>query len=270
MLFKKQAWILGAVCLLLSACELVEFEYSPNQVFDKNTPRNINIQNMARLSARQHDDTLRFVFTGDSQRYYDEAEALVKKVNSIPGVDFLVLAGDISDFGLRQEFEWIVEIFNGLQVPYLAAIGNHDLVAKGGEVYDHVFGPRNFSIVCDSVKLVFHDSNGREYGFNQTAPNMGWLQAQFKPEPGVKYYLPVSHVPPYDVDFDPALVKPYTKLLAETPGVIASLHGHLHQTSDWYPFDKSTRYINSNSVEKRSFILFDFVNGKLIKRMVSY
>src|SRR5687767_6347545 len=105
---QKRYNILFVLPLLTMVCGCEKFEPSPNQIFNEDSPQHINERQIQRLlSNRDGDDTIRVIFTGDSQRYYDEAELLVNKANSIPNIDFLILAGDLSDFGLRKEFEWI-------------------------------------------------------------------------------------------------------------------------------------------------------------------
>lgn len=255
--------------LILSGCE--KFESSPNQVFSDNTPRNLNAYNISRLvSQTEQDDTLRIVFTGDSQRYYDEAEPLVKKVNSLKDVDFMIIAGDLTDFGLRQEFEWINDIFSGLHIPYISAIGNHDVIGNGKKTFEYMFGPTDFSFVFKHTKFIFHNTNSREYNFNGNVPNISWLAQQCTPEPGVKYVIPVSHVQPYDGDFDRNLEQSYAQTLRKTSGLLLSLHGHHHHTTDHYPYEDNVRYLNSNAVDKRAFLLLEIYNGEVHKTLVGY
>ena len=70
--------------------------------------------------------TIRFITMGDSQRWYDETEDFVKEVNKRDDIDFVIHGGDMSDFGLTKEFLWQRDIMNGLKVPYVVLIGNHD------------------------------------------------------------------------------------------------------------------------------------------------
>ena len=68
---------------------------------------------------------------GDSQRWYDETEDFVKEINKRNDIDFVIHGGDMSDFGLTKEFLWQRDIMNGLNVPYVALIGNHDCLGTG-------------------------------------------------------------------------------------------------------------------------------------------
>lgn len=141
-----------AIAFFLSCGKL---EYSPNQKFDKNTPRNINAENLRRIISNPGDDTIRFVLSGDSQNAYDDLSTFVNKVNATPGIDFVILNGDISDFGLLQEFKWIESYYSNLTVPYIAVIGNHDHAANGVDIYKRMYSEDlDFSFIYKEVKFV--------------------------------------------------------------------------------------------------------------------
>src|SRR4051812_34652273 len=102
--------ILFILACLCSACN--KFEYSPYQSkTTEDMPGNVNAVNLAKLMAASgnSDDTVTIAFTGDCQRFYDRLDGLVKKVNTIPNIDFLIMAGDIADFGVLKEYLWINE-----------------------------------------------------------------------------------------------------------------------------------------------------------------
>lgn len=78
------------------------FEYHPYDTRLDKKYKNINAKNLEELTAKdRHSDTVRFVFMGDSQRWYDETEDFVKHVNRRNDMDFVVHGGDISDFGMK-------------------------------------------------------------------------------------------------------------------------------------------------------------------------
>ncbi len=63
---------------------------------------------------------------GDTQRFYDDVEDFVARANQ-EDFDFVLMDGDISDFGINDEFSWIYDIMKHLKKPYVSVIGNHDL-----------------------------------------------------------------------------------------------------------------------------------------------
>jgi 3',5'-cyclic-AMP phosphodiesterase len=252
---------------LLYGCHT--FEYSPNQVFDKTSGVGLNAQNIRLLNAQPTDDTITIAFVGDSQRFYDELEDFIDTVNAIPAIDFVLLAGDISDFGLLAEFKLVHERLSKLNKPYIGVVGNHDVLAKGEEVFERMFGPLNFTFTYDSVKFIAHNTNGKEYTTGNV-PDMHWLREAFVHNDSVRYLIAVSHVPPFSQDFDPALVTPYVMLFQETRGFLVSLHGHIHAHKDGYPYNDGIRYMTSHSFDQKSFVLLQITSGKIDKRIIDY
>jgi 3',5'-cyclic-AMP phosphodiesterase len=257
--------VLLFLTFVLSNCT----EYSPNQVFDNNSPKDINQKNIQKILATPDNDTLTIAFIGDSQRFYDEVELFVDKVNEFKDVDFVIIAGDISDFGLLAEFEWITTRLDKLNVPYIGVIGNHDVIANGEQVFERMFGPLNYSFVYDSVKFIVHNTNSREY-LGQNVPDLNWLSTELAPSPSVKHFIAVSHVPPFNGDFNKDLEVPYSQQFRDTPGFLLSLHGHIHNHTDGYPYEDGIRYITSHFFPQRKFVKLEVHHGQVTKTLIDY
>jgi len=254
--------------VFFSSCE--KFEFSPYQDEKANMPHNLNQTNINKLLANTaDDDTVTIIYAGDSQRFYDDLEDLVEEVNGTPNVDFFILCGDIADFGVLQEYIWINDQLKKLRIPYICVIGNHDLSADNGNVFTKVFGEKNFSFTYKKYKFLFHDTNGREYNFNGKVPDVPWLQNQLNDE-DPDWFIGVSHVPPYDVDFDPAVEEPYRRLWASDPRFLVSLHGHMHSADDNEFYGDGVRYMVCNAINDKEATLVKFYNGKLIKQTIAY
>lgn len=255
--------------MIMTGCE--KMEYSPNQAFSESSEKDLNRKNIERLIATpNNDDTIRIAFIGDTQRFYDECELFVNAVNNMAGVDMVIIAGDISQYGLLREFEWINGIFSRLKMPYISIIGNHDMVGNGMEIYKHTFGPMDFTFVYDSVKFVCHNTNSREYAFNGSVPDIAWLGREAITGPEIKRVLPVSHVPPYHADFDPNLEAIYARTIRSSEKTTLSLHGHVHYSQDFYPYDDGVRYINGYAMDHRAFIMIDIVGAEARVSFKSY
>ena len=253
----RGCWRLVPIAALLSltGCDLLEFSPNDHRVPEEFT--DLTAKNLAKLAARPlpAGDTLRFVFTGDSQQFYDEAEGLVASVNQQPGISFLVVAGDISDFGLAREMRWVDEKLRRLTVPYVTVIGNHDLVGNGRPTYQHIFGAFNYSFVYGNTKFIMADTNGREYNFDGTAPDMGWLRPQLANLDGARRQVVISHVPPTNDDFDPALRAPYVQALREAKGLVFAMNGHNHSYSITQPYNDGVTYVNSDAFSERHYMV---------------
>ncbi|MEJ5995204.1 metallophosphoesterase [Pedobacter sp. Du54] len=246
-------------------------EYSPNQKFNRSTATAVNSREISELPSKPAGTTIRIAVSGDTQRNYKESEDFVTLINARKDIDFVVLNGDISDFGLLLEFDGIYKIYDKLNVPFISVIGNHDLVANGSDVYKHMFGDLNFTFNYAGIKFVCHDTNGREYDFNGTTPNMAWLRNNLKLENGVDRLLAFSHVPPTDGDFDPKLTTPYQDLLNQTPGMIASIHSHQHQPEiTKYQNGKGIPFIITNAIVNRAFTLITITNGQIAAEEIKF
>jgi len=245
----------------LASCN--HFEFSPNQTFDKLSLKDVNATNLKRLGNGADDDTVTFVLTGDSQKSRDETVQFCQAVNAIKGIDFVVLDGDITEFGVLKEMLWISRTLEDLNPPYVAVIGNHDETARGRETFQHMFGELNYSFVYGGIKFVCHDSNSREYNFNGQVPNIPWLKNELEPSPAVKGFVAISHVPVNSEDFDSNLVKDYTGTFARTPGFLASLNAHAHNYDLYYPDHSGIPYVITSAMANKEFLVVKIVNNKI-------
>ncbi|GAA4359158.1 metallophosphoesterase [Hymenobacter saemangeumensis] len=247
--------LLGLALLSSTSCDLLEFSPNDHRVPEEFTK--LTEKNLARLLAQPlpEGDTLRFVFTGDSQQFYDEAEAMVSSVNQQPGIQFMLVAGDISDFGLAREMRWVDEKLRRLKVPYLTVVGNHDMVGNGREAYQHIFGALNYTFVYGGTKFILIDTNSREYNFDGSVPNVPWLQAQLNDVEGALRQVVVCHVPPGNEDFDANLQPAFCQALSRTPNVAFALNGHNHSYRIGQPFNDGVTYINSDAFSERSYMV---------------
>jgi 3',5'-cyclic AMP phosphodiesterase CpdA len=241
---------------LLAGCELIE--YSPDETRTTEAYHDLTRKNLEALAARPNPsggDTLRFVFTGDSQRDYAQAEDLVKSVNKQRNIAFVVVAGDVSDFGLIREFRWMHDKLKKLQVPYLTVIGNHDQAANGRRNYEQVYGALNYSFSYAGTQFVLLDTNGREYNFNGRVPDVPWMARQLANPGGSTRQVVICHVPPMDVDFDSELVYPYVQALHEAPNVVMQLNGHRHGHRELFHYGERIPFINSYSFVKQKYLI---------------
>lgn len=151
--------------LLLTGCGMID--YHPYDVRISGET-DVNAHNIEQIEADcKGKKTIRFVTMGDSQRWYDETEDFVKAINKRNDIDFVIHGGDMSDFGVTKEFLWQRDIMNGLSVPYVTLIGNHDCLGTGAETYKAIFGPTNFSFIAGDVKFVCLNTNALEYDYSR-------------------------------------------------------------------------------------------------------
>lgn len=252
------------IIFFLPGCEDV-FQYSPNQVRLKEEERNLNAKNIEKISeARISGSDFKFALIGDTQRFYDDAEDFVSHINQRDNIAFILLAGDISDFGQEKEFKWVHRMLNNLKAPYIAVIGNHDMLANGTKVYEQMYGPLNFAFTCNNYKFICLNTNSREAGLDGSVPDMEWLKRQLNDTAGVAGIFTVSHIPPFDGDFDKNLEAAYTEALAGNGKVKMSLHGHQHKYKYFKPYADSISYLVAGGMAKRNYAIIS-IKGEAVE-----
>lgn len=226
-------------------------KYSPYEVIVDPHDRDINAKNVSRiLSMDQSNDTITFIFIGDTQRYYEESIDFVESINLRNDIDFVAISGDLTDFGLLDEFHGIAKIFGGLKVPYITAVGNHDLIYNGRLVYEEMYGPLDYVFTFKRMKFIVLNTNSREFGFNGSVPNIPWLNFHLSDTSNYTNAIVIEHVPPNNADFDPNLEMPYATTLAKWEKTLLSMNGHNHDQSVGRPYSDGVTYFNSYSVGK--------------------
>ena len=247
--------------MLLASCKDL-FQYSPNEVRLEEAEKNLNEKNISKLKSKSTGEPIKFIVTGDSQRFYEELDAFVDHVNRLDDISFVLLNGDISDFGLNREFKWVNDRLSRLKVPYITIIGNHDMLANGRLIYNQMFGPENFSFQIGSSKFICLNSNSEEVGFDGSLPNMSWLDSELGHCQEQKNVFVFSHVPPFSAAFDQNLKESYHEAIQNSGKVRLSIHGHQHSFTISRPYGESIDYLVVGSMEKRNYGLVTVTDDK--------
>ena len=237
-----------------SSCEKA-FTYNANEIRIEEKDRNQNTKNLERLQSKEQNDSFRFVVISDCQRFYEEMDEFVGKINRYPDISFVILNGDITDFGLRSEYLWISQRLQKLSFPFLVVIGNHDMLGNGRELYKQMFGPENFGFSYSGYKFIALNSNSQEVGHNGSLPDTTWLKQQLAATPSQQKIFILSHLAPFSGDFDRPLEQPYVRMLANNGNVIYSIHGHEGISYLGQPYGPPVNYLVVNTIKERSFVL---------------
>lgn len=110
----------------------------------------------------------RFVVLTDvhvGSRPVELAQAAIADINAIDP-EFVVIPGDFTEDGEPEQFALAKEIFDGLNCPYYAVLGNHDAVQRstrlgtGTKFYEETFGfpAQDFIIYCGELQVALVDS----------------------------------------------------------------------------------------------------------------
>lgn len=249
---KHRKLIITLLALILFSCD--KFEYSHYQISPNDEYRNINQRNIARF-INTNTDTIRIAVIGDSQRFYNSTNEIITKINNIPNINFVIHTGDLIDFGLQREYMWMHELLSEINYPYVAVVGNHDLIGNGGEIYNLMYGEFNFSFTYNDNKFIYLNTNGREFGFESNVPNISWLDIELSDTSNYNHAIIVNHVPPNSVDFNSDLEDDYVAILGKYGKVILSINGHNHDFGFSEPYNDGIPYLNSYSTSKEKFVI---------------
>ena len=219
--------LLSFLCLFMGGCDMID--YHPYDVRISGET-DVNAHNIAEIEQKcKGKTTIKFVTMGDSQRWYDETLDFVGEINKRDDIDFLIHGGDMSDFGVTDEFLWQRDIMNKLHVPYVTLIGNHDCLGTGEETYRAVFGDPNFSFIAGRIKFVCLNTNAMEFDYSRPIPDFTFLENEITDRKDEFDKTVVSmHVRPYADQFNNNVARVFHRYVTEIPGKQYCTAAHEH------------------------------------------
>lgn len=106
---------------------------------------------LALMPARAATEDFRFVLLSDthvgSTTGEEDLRAAVRDINAMTNVEFVILSGDVTEYGSRAFLQLAKEILSGLGVPWHVVPGNHDMKwsESGGTDFTRSFGGERFN-----------------------------------------------------------------------------------------------------------------------------
>lgn len=241
--------------MILYGCDLIDYHQLDGRVkTDIPLLNQINIDEIVKITESK--DTVRFVFMGDTHRNDKETEAFVKHVNSKKNIDFVIHAGDISDFGLKNEYELTQRLMSNLNYPYIVLLGNHDIIAHGDLIYKKVFGPENFSFIVGDTKFICVNTNALEYKNPPNIPDIQFINDELERGEALRTIF-VMHSPPCgDQFYNENDYQEFESTIQKFPNLLCCLYGHNHQFKESELFNDGVVYYGCDNIQKRSYLLF--------------
>lgn len=201
---------------------------------------------------------LKVAVISDSQRWYDELEDAIEDINSRDDIDFVLHAGDVADFGLRDEFEIQRDMLQKLERPSVCLIGNHDCLATGEYVFQEVFGELNFAFTAAGVRFICLNTNALEFDIREPVPNFEFLDEQIRlsPDGGATRSVVVMHAQPYSDQFNNNVATIFQHYLHRFPDLLFCVHGHGHSFREVDIFGDGIVYYQTDCVGHRGYLIF--------------
>lgn len=239
--------------LFVASCNFVQ--YHPYELAE-HTPQNLTEVNIRKIEKSCADvDTIRIAFISDTQRQYDLTLKAVDYINGLSNIDFIVHGGDITDFGLMDEFDWMTNLLCKLNQPFVSVIGNHDFLGVAEHNYNRIYGDYNWSFNAGHVHFVGLNTNCRELEYAIPVPDFGFLQKDIARVDSINHISPdslthtvfVMHARPGDDQFNNNVVIPFLHYIQRYPGTSDnSPKFAAHELAD-LNLDEDDRLVMTNS-----------------------
>ena len=241
--------------LTFTSCDW--FEYHP---YDGrlNGQLNNNERGIRRIEeALKGKNSFRFAFLSDTQRWYDDTKDCVDNINTQKDIDFVVHGGDLTDFGLTNEFLWQRDILQHLNVPYVALLGNHDILANGIEIFRNVWGKENFSFIAGTTKFVCLDTNALESDYSRPIPDFNFIRSENDPtNTKHKNTIVAMHARPKSEQFDNNVADIFQEEIKKYPNLLFCINGHDHNMYQDDLFNDGVIYYEVANIKKRQYYIF--------------
>jgi hypothetical protein len=156
---------------------------------------NWNEKEISKIKVANVDDFAFAVF-GDNKGNYSIFKPLLYDIAQNSEMVFAIDVGDLVDRGTRRAYRrFLKQVEENVEIPFLTAIGNHDLNNGSDNNYREIFGPTYYAFQVGKNYFIVLDAT-TESGFDRG--ELQWLQNELKKAQPFKNRFIFMHVPPFD------------------------------------------------------------------------
>ena len=184
-------------------------------------------------------DSFQFAWLSDthvgSTTGEEDLRASVRDINSQTNLSFVIISGDVTEYGSREQLQLAKEILDELKIPSHVVPGNHDTKwsESGGTDFPRIWKEDRFVFEYGGFRFIgLHEGPLMKMGDGHWAPqDVRWLEGMLKSMPDSNQPLVfVTHYP-LDPSFD-GFANYYVVLdLLKQYNIQAFLCGHIHRNS---------------------------------------
>jgi hypothetical protein len=134
-----------------------------------------------------------FAVMGDNKNSFSTFQAILRDLDGRKQqLAFAIDVGDLVYDGEQEKYRVFYNQIKGVQLPFLVAVGNHDIREGGRAIYYELFGPFYYSFtVGNSYFIVLGDANMVRFD----PPQMAWLKQQLTGAQSYAHIFVFFHVP---------------------------------------------------------------------------
>jgi 3',5'-cyclic-AMP phosphodiesterase len=255
----------GMIALaLLVTCSCNKLtQYSP---YDANTEHSdVNSLNIAEIQSKlQPGDSLVFIAISDTHTDYSDLRAAVTAINEMEGISFVMVCGDVTDWGLFNEYDDYYHLISRLNIPFVTLIGNHDYLSNGKLIFNKMFGPTNYYFDIGNYRMVVFDNVVWENG-NQ-APDFEWFQQTLNVPEGMTS-VACFHIHRFDPQLENGYADKMLGIIEKYP-VSLSIFGHGHDY--WEEEVNNRRYLMVPDISMRNMAKITLANKTATVQILNF
>lgn len=129
----------------------------------------------------------------------EDLQRTIKDINANPELQFVVISGDVTEFGSDEELRTAKGLFDGLNKPWYIIPGNHDMnwSESGGNSFKKIFGAETFAFKRNGYLFLGTNCgpNMRMSPGQVPRENLVWLDSVLKATPKKMPVIFVNHYP---------------------------------------------------------------------------
>ena len=136
----------------------------------------------------------------------DDLQHAVMDVNTLPGIDFVIVSGDVSNLGDTLSLRMAKQMLHKLKMPYYIIPGNHDVkwYEKGSVNFNAVFGDTKFDFSHNDIEFIGFTTaplTNKGSGFIQP-DDLNWMKKKLVKAGIEKPVFIITHYPLQTGDVD--------------------------------------------------------------------
>ncbi len=176
--------------ILLSSC--APFVDSPFSDALLRPERNLNSMNVGRIGGVVDDGKIRLAIFADPHQNYKAIDKVTFGINENEPFDFTAGLGDYTNSAYNLEYDSFIEAISRLHGLSVMAIGNHDTIGAGPELFKKAFGSLNMYFDRGDYRFIFFNSNNLESPENFDS---NWLKEAATDSSAPNNVLIFTHTP---------------------------------------------------------------------------